>query len=120
MLTGLLLGAAGLAGIAVGAGDAPYVQLVLPLAAAGAGMALTMPAATTAVLDGAPPELAGVASGALNAARQVGGAIGVALLGTLAVGAAGLEAALLVAAAVFLLGAVVAALTVRRGVPAYA
>ena len=75
-------------------------------------MALTMPAATTAALEAAPAELAGVASGTLNAARQVGGAIGVALLGTLAAGAGGTQAALAVAAGAFLLGAAVAALAV--------
>ena len=32
----------------------PYWVLVLPMVAAGSGMALTMPAATTAVMDAAP------------------------------------------------------------------
>lgn len=42
-----------------------------------------MPAMTAAVVGAAGPEHAGVASGILNAARQSGGALGVALLGSL-------------------------------------
>jgi MFS transporter, DHA2 family, methylenomycin A resistance protein len=40
-----------------------------------------MPAATSAVVEAAPEGRAGIASGALNASRQVGGALGIALLG---------------------------------------
>jgi DHA2 family methylenomycin A resistance protein-like MFS transporter len=49
------------------------------------GMALgyVTPAMTTGVLTSAPAGMAGLASGILNAGRQVGGAIGVALMGTL-------------------------------------
>jgi DHA2 family methylenomycin A resistance protein-like MFS transporter len=44
---------------------------------------LAMPAMTAAVVGAAGPEHAGVASGVLNAARQPGGALGVAVLGSL-------------------------------------
>jgi MFS family permease len=44
---------------------------------------LAMPAMTAVVVGAAGPEHAGVASGILNAARQSGGALGVALLGSL-------------------------------------
>lgn len=54
---------------------------MVPLVAAGCGMSFTMPAATAAVVEGTPAERAGLATGAVNAARQVGGVIGVALLG---------------------------------------
>jgi DHA2 family methylenomycin A resistance protein-like MFS transporter len=46
-------------------------------------MSLTMPAATTAVVEAAPRGRAGTAAGVINARRQVGGVIGVALLGGL-------------------------------------
>ncbi|HEV2254095.1 MAG TPA: hypothetical protein VGS06_12950, partial [Streptosporangiaceae bacterium] len=46
-------------------------------------VSLAMPAMTAAVVGAAGPEHAGVASGILNAARQSGGALGVALLGSL-------------------------------------
>lgn len=47
---------------------------------------LAMPAMTAVVVGSAGREHAGVASGVLNAARQAGGALGVALLGALLAG----------------------------------
>jgi DHA2 family methylenomycin A resistance protein-like MFS transporter len=79
--------------------------------AAGFGMAFTMPAATTTVVEAAPRERAGVASGTINTGRQVGSTIGVALLGTLGA-SAGLPAAMAAAGTAFLAAAVVAALAV--------
>jgi MFS transporter, DHA2 family, methylenomycin A resistance protein len=76
-----------------------------------------MPAATTAVIESAPGERAGLASGAINAARQVGSVIGVAVLGALvgkgASDAGGIRLALLIAAGVFLAGAALTAAWVR-------
>jgi DHA2 family methylenomycin A resistance protein-like MFS transporter len=83
LVLGLSLAAAGLVGLAVLGADAPYAALVAPLAATGLGMSLTMPAATTAVVEAAPGGRAGLAAGVINASRQVGGVIGVALLGAL-------------------------------------
>jgi DHA2 family methylenomycin A resistance protein-like MFS transporter len=119
MIGGLLLGGAGLAGLAIAGAGTSYPLLVPPLIAAGFGMAFTMPAATNAIIGAAPAERAGIASGVLNASRQAGGAIGVALLGTLVGSGAfipGLRAAMLVAGAAFFLAAAVAALTVERRV----
>ena len=86
MLVGLVAGGAGLLGLIMAGAHTPYLLLVGPLVAAGSGMAFTMPAATTAVVGAAPVDRAGLASGAINAARQVGGVIGVALLGALVAG----------------------------------
>ena len=117
MLCGLLLGAAGFAGL-VGAGrSTPYTVLVPGLIAVGIGMAFTMPAATAATIESAPADRAGIASGVLNAARQAGGAIGVALLGTLLARSSfvsGLHLAMAASAASFLTGAAVTALVVDR------
>jgi DHA2 family methylenomycin A resistance protein-like MFS transporter len=115
MLTGLCVGAAGLFGLMAAGAHTPYLVLVVPLMAAGFGMAFTMPAATTTVVEAAPAGRAGVASGAVNTGRQVGGTIGVALLGTLGV-SAGMGAAMAAAGAAFLVGAAVAALGVPRQV----
>jgi MFS transporter, DHA2 family, methylenomycin A resistance protein len=116
MLLGLLLGAAGLLGLMVAGEETAYVVLVPPLIAAGFGMALTMPSATTAVIQAAPGDRAGLASGVINASRQTGGVTGVALLGTLVAGPAafvsGMHLAMATAGGTFLLGAGVAALTV--------
>lgn len=119
MLAGLTAGAAGLAALGVAAGpERPYWPLAAAMIAVGFGMSFTMPAATAAVMEAAPSERSGLASGTLNAARQVGGVIGVALLGTLVAQQAGfvggLRAAMAVAAAAFALGGLVSALGVAR------
>jgi DHA2 family methylenomycin A resistance protein-like MFS transporter len=119
MLVGLTLAGLGFLGlIAAGAGTS-YAVLVAPLIAIGFGMAMTMPAATAAIIEAAPADRAGIASGVLNASRQAGGAIGVALLGTLVQSGAfvpGLHLAMAVAGGVFLSAAAVTALTVERRV----
>ena len=51
-------------------------------ALSGIGMGLTVPSVMTLALDGAATGRGGIASGLVNAARQVGGAIGVALFGS--------------------------------------
>lgn len=112
MLIGLVVGGIGLLGLLVA--DHSYGLLVAPLVAAGFGMSFTMPAATTAVVEAAPAEQAGLASGVVNAARQVGSVIGVALLGALFPDS-GLHIAVVIAGATFLLGAVLTVFTVRHG-----
>jgi DHA2 family methylenomycin A resistance protein-like MFS transporter len=115
MLIGLSLGATGLVGLALAGAHAPYAMLVAPLAATGFGMSFTMPAATTAVVEAAPEGRAALASGVINAARQAGGLIGVAVLGSL-VGRrgdleTGLDTGLLVAAAAFSCGGLLTLVT---------
>jgi MFS transporter, DHA2 family, methylenomycin A resistance protein len=117
MLAGLTLGAIGFLGLIAAGRSTSYWILVPPLIAAGFGMAFTMPAATAAVIEAAPADRAGIASGVLNASRQAGGAIGVALLGTLIAGGAfitGLHAAMAVSAVSFLAAAAVTAVSVER------
>jgi DHA2 family methylenomycin A resistance protein-like MFS transporter len=46
-------------------------------------MGAIVPAMTAGVLISSAPENSGLASGVLNSARQVGGTIGIALLGTI-------------------------------------
>jgi DHA2 family methylenomycin A resistance protein-like MFS transporter len=99
LLAGLTLGAAGFLGLLAVQPGTSGVLLAVPFVAAGFGMAVTMPAATVTVVESAPAERAGLASGVLNAARQAGGAVGVALLGSLG----GLHAAAVAAGAAFLL-----------------
>ncbi|MST33686.1 MFS transporter [Acidimicrobiaceae bacterium USS-CC1] len=110
MLAGLLVGAAGLFSLTAPGAHGPYVVLIVPFLAVGLGMSFTMPAATAAVMEAAPTERAGLASGTLNAARQVGGVLGVALLGTLVTKQrhfiTGLHLDMAIAGAAFLLGAV--------------
>ena len=118
MLVGLALGGAGLLGLVAAGAGSSYWLLVVPFMAAGFGMSFVMPAATAAVMEAAPAERGGLASGALNAARQVGGVIGVALLGTLVASRGtflvGLRTGMVIAGGVFILGAVLTVLFVER------
>ena len=118
MLAGLGTGTAGLLALAVTGAGTPYWMLVLPMLAAGAGMALTMPAATTAVMEAAPAGRAGTAAGLLNAARQVGGAVGVAVGGSLISGrlgfVPGLRLALAGCGGAFLLGGIITLAAIGR------
>ena len=106
MIAGLVLGAkageravvrlgarrpivAGLAVILVGlvwgstvAVDTSYLPMACWLALIGAGMGLTMTPAMDAALGEVPPERAGSGSALTMALRQVGGALGVAVLGS--------------------------------------
>jgi MFS transporter, DHA2 family, methylenomycin A resistance protein len=115
MLIGLIVGSAGLLGMAVADTHTPYPLLIAPLTAVGLGMSFATSAATTAAVEGAPTEQAGLASGAINAARQIGGVIGVAALGAL-VGnddfIPGLHIALIIAGATFLTGAALTMVTI--------
>jgi DHA2 family methylenomycin A resistance protein-like MFS transporter len=120
MVAGMAAGAAGFLALTIATRSIPYAALVAPMMATGFGISFTMPAATAAVVEGAPPGRTGIASGTLNAARQVGGAVGIALLGAFIAGGAahftaGMRTAMLVAAAAYALGALLA-LSVPRGV----
>ncbi|WP_211126052.1 MFS transporter [Streptomyces yatensis] len=116
-VAGLLTGAVGLLGWAAVGPHTPYALLVVPLLLAGFGTSFTMPSATIAAMEAAPHEVRGAASGAFNAARQLGSAIGVALFGTLAAASAssafyaGMRLSAVIAAGCFLGGAVLAAVS---------
>jgi len=83
MLTGLAIGALGLFAMIAAEPHTPYGALILPLMAIGFGTAYTMPAATATAIDAAPSHQAGVASGTLNASRQIGSTLGIAVFGAI-------------------------------------
>ena len=111
--------------------EAGFWSVAPTLLVAGIGFALTMTPMTAAVLMSAPDDKAGVASAVVNTFRQIGGALGVALMGAIVSaslhGAApadprfaaafvdGFQLALLIGAAIALAGAATAALLVGRG-----
>ena len=72
--------------------ESSFWALLAPMVVSGAGMAMTMTPATAAAMSSVRPDKAGVGSAVLNSARQVGGSMGIALMG--AVVAYGLTAAL--------------------------
>ncbi len=81
--TGLLVSACGY-GLMVPALSGPSLApLMLPMLLAGSGIALTVPTITSTALAAVSSRHAGIASGVLNSARQVGGIIGVAVFGYL-------------------------------------
>ncbi len=67
--------------------DGSYLaDLLPPLLLFGVGVGISFPSLMTLAMSGATPEDAGLASGVVNTSAQVGGAIGLAVLATLAAG----------------------------------
>lgn len=81
VVTGLIMQAIGLGWIAlVASADVRYGMLIAPLALAGVGISMAMPAAQSAILNSvALPEMA-KASGIFNMSRFLGGMFGIAAL----------------------------------------
>lgn len=85
LLTGLVLVAAGLLLFSRTPADAQYVVDLLPaMLLLGIGAGLAFPAMMTLAMSGATESDSGLASGLVNTTQQVGGAVGLAVLATLA------------------------------------
>jgi len=84
VVMGLGISACGYGLMLAGLAEQSYRLLILPMLLAGGGIALAIPTITHAMLEAVPATHAGTASGTLNAARQMGGVMGVALLGAVA------------------------------------
>ncbi|HEV3426585.1 MAG TPA: MFS transporter [Paraburkholderia sp.] len=82
-MLGLLIAIAGYLSMLTALAAQSYAWLIAPMLLAGAGIALAVPTLTNALLAAVRREQSGIASGLLNAARQVGGVMGVALFGFL-------------------------------------
>jgi DHA2 family methylenomycin A resistance protein-like MFS transporter len=97
----------------------PYVAMLLPFIVVPAGMGFAVPAMTAGVLSSIDRRRSGTASAVLNAARQTGGAIGVAIFGAL-VGTTpiqivqGLKTASLISLALLFVATMVAWKYIRR------
>jgi MFS transporter, DHA2 family, methylenomycin A resistance protein len=117
IVIGLGVMAAGCVGLLWIREGASYGPLAAPLIALGAGVGLLVPPMTSTLLGSVAKRFSGVASGVLNAMRQTGSVLGVALFGALLGGSAGFlsgaRLALLIAAGVSI-GAMAAVLI---GVP---
>jgi EmrB/QacA subfamily drug resistance transporter len=82
VVTGLALQSAGLLwlGLLITA-DTPYVDMIVPFVIAGVGMTLFFVPLASLVLGSVPTALEGVASGTNSAFRELGGVLGIAVLG---------------------------------------
>jgi hypothetical protein len=108
--------------------DSDFWDIFPGLVVGGLGMATVMTPMTAAALGSVPVAKSGVGSGVLNTFRQVGGALGIAVMGAIVASYVNLEGgrpdpasfidgfqtALLVSAGFALLGAVISATMVRR------
>ena len=83
IVSGLLLVTAALVALSFLDGSTPYLQLAVNLAVLAVGMGLTMPPATTLIMSSLPLGKAGVGSAVNDTTRELGGALGVAILGSL-------------------------------------
>jgi len=108
--------------------DSGFWDIFPGLVVGGFGMGLVMTPMTAAALGSVPVEKSGVGSGVLNTFRQVGGALGIAVMGAIVASYVdlsggrpdpssfidGFQAALRVSAVFALIGAVVAVTTIRK------
>lgn len=83
MVAGLIMAALGYLLLLPITADGAYLRLVLPMLLAASGIAVTIPTMINVTLSAVDPARAGIASGVLNSARQIGGVLGVAVFGFL-------------------------------------
>ncbi|HET7856994.1 MAG TPA: MFS transporter [Gaiellaceae bacterium] len=129
MSTGLVFVAASLVIQSTFDVDSSFWNILPAMIVGGIGMAFAMTPTAAAAMASVPVDKAGVGSAVLNSMRQVGGALGIALMGAIVAASIhvpatdprapeqfmdGFREAVLVAAAIALVGAVVAVLTVRK------
>jgi len=125
---GLTLIGAGTLLLTLVGGGSSWTALVPGLMIAGVGVGMSTPVLTSAAMSAVPHQRAGMAGGALNTFRQLGYALGIAVLGTVFASAAtakpgadrrasvatNLDHVFTVAGVIGLVGAVVVLLLVRR------
>jgi MFS transporter, DHA2 family, methylenomycin A resistance protein len=112
ILSGLAVLSAGALWAAGLPAAAPYLLIAPALVLMGVGAGLVAPSMNAAILASVPPSLSGIGAGVLNASRQIGTALGVALFASLFHDegkAAAVRLSLFWAGAVYLLALVLAA-----------
>ncbi len=84
LMTGITVFAIGFGSLTLVAGpDSTWINFLAPAIVAGAGMGMTFAPMTTIAMRNISPRMAGAASGVLNTTRQVGAAVGSAIVGAL-------------------------------------
>lgn len=111
--------AAGFAGLILAGDNAPYWRIALCFPALGLAAGIITPVATATVMGSIVKEQAGIAAGVLNASRQMGSVLGVAIFGGLLNAvkplAAGIYFAACLAIALSLLGGLLWVTILSRG-----
>jgi DHA2 family methylenomycin A resistance protein-like MFS transporter len=82
MTVGLSTSLAGLIWLVFTSATSSYAEVIIPMILIGFGMSSTAPATVAAGMSSAPPGQGGITSGVINAARQSGSVMGVAILGS--------------------------------------
>ena len=84
LMTGILLFTVGMGSIALVAGpDSTWINFLVPAIVAGLGIGMTFAPMTTIAMRNIEPRVAGSASAVLNTIRQLGAAVGSAVVGAL-------------------------------------
>ena len=101
----------------LGAGES-FWALLPGLLLGGIGMGMTMTPVTAAAMSAVSVDKAGIGSAVLNSSRQVGGSLGIAVMGAVVAGASdyltGFHDALRIGSALCITGAAVAVLAIRK------
>jgi EmrB/QacA subfamily drug resistance transporter len=87
VLSGLLCLAGGIAALSFVTASTPYLPYAVALVVVASGMGLSVPSLSTGIVTSLPPQQAGVGSGINSAVREIGAALGVAVVGTVLVSA---------------------------------
>ena len=82
---GCVAGAAGVFALSLAAPPAPFAVTAVGFLLCGAGFGLLVPGVTHVAMRDVPPGISGAASSVVNASRQLGTSVGLAVLGTLGV-----------------------------------
>lgn len=93
-------------------------DLLVPFVFLGVGIGTGFVAFTVGATDGVDDERRGVASGIVSTSQQLGAALGLGVLSAVSVGDANFAASFALGTALALVGAAVAAVTIRRPLPA--
>jgi hypothetical protein len=83
MALGFLLVGAGMAVLGFVTVDTPYLLLVVAMVLMASGMSITAAPATTNIMSAVPMSKAGVASAVNDTTRELGGALGIAVFGSI-------------------------------------
>lgn len=131
LVTGLILQGAGMAWLAHNVAQAsPYTSSIAALMISGCGTSMALPSGQNAVMNSVPARYVGKAAGVYNSVRQLGGALGIAIVSAVFAARGGYTSAqafrdgvgpaLYVTAAVALAAAAIASLIRPAGQPAVA